>query len=232
MDNISLLKLYLEAGCDSFYTNEPQSRILSRCSIDELASCKNIQELKALIESYDGCKLKKSATNTVVYDGTPDAAVMAIGEAPGAEEDATGIPFCGRSGKLLDAIFKCFSLYRESNLFITNTVFWRPPNNRRPTDVEISQCRPFLEKLISIVSPKLIIMVGSTALEALMCQTMTMGQAKAKTFLYQNKYLQHGINAVSIFHPSYLLRQPLKKKEMWKDMLNIKFNYLDNLGIR
>ncbi|MDZ5761946.1 Uracil DNA glycosylase superfamily protein [Candidatus Cyrtobacter comes] len=228
MDN-SLLKLYLEAGCDSFYSNKPISRLLSKSSVDELDSCNNILKLREIIENYDGCELKKFSTNTVIYDGALDARVMAIGEAPGAEEDATGIPFCGRSGKLLDAIFRCFSLYRETNLFITNTVFWRPPNNRRPTEIEVLKCRPFLEKLIAIISPSLIIMVGSTAVEVLMQQLITMQQARKQKFSYRNKYLQNEIDAVAVFHPSYLLRQPTRKRDMWKDMIKIKMDYLDNM---
>ena len=113
------------------------------------------------------------------------------------------------------------NLQRE-DVFITNTVFWRPPGNRRPTPQEIKTCRPFVEKIISIVKPKLIILVGSTAVESMLDKKVPMSELRNKTFSYNNEYLDKPINTAVIFHPSYLLRQSFKKKDMWFDLINIK----------
>lgn len=198
-----------------------QSEILAR----ELANNSNdIDELKKNIENFEGCSLKKLATNTVFSDGNRNAKLMLIGEAPGAEEDASGIPFCGRSGKLLDEIFASIGFYREKNLYITNTIFWRPPGNRKPENHEINICRPFVEKHIALINPDLIIMVGSTAINSLFPDLSgdSITNMRRKFYDYKNIYLNKEIPATPIFHPSYLLRQASKKKDAWYDMLFIK----------
>ena len=183
----------------------------------------NLEDLYKAIKDFEYCEIKKTAINTVIYDGKLDAKIMCVGEAPGANEDAKGIPFCGLSGKLLDNIFNSIGLSRAKNIFITNTVFWRPPGNRRPTSREIELCRPFLEKMISILSPEIIIMVGSTAVESLMgIKSVPMNILRTQRHLYSNRYLKGKmIEATAIFHPSYLLRQPTQKKLMWFDVLKI-----------
>jgi DNA polymerase len=183
----------------------------------------NFEDLYKAIKDFEYCEIKKTAINTVIYDGQLDAKIMCVGEAPGANEDAKGIPFCGLSGKLLDNILNSIGLSRTKNIFITNTVFWRPPGNRRPTSREIELCRPFLEKMISILSPEIIIMVGSTAVESLMgIKSVSMNILRTQRHLYSNKYLNGKmIEAIAIFHPSYLLRQPTQKKLMWFDVLKI-----------
>lgn len=183
--------------------------------------CSTLEELKLALENFDGCDLKKTAINTVFADGCPDAKIMLIGEAPGAAEDSKGIPFCGESGKLLDNIFSAISLSREKNLYITNSVFWRPPGNRRPTKEEIEICRPFLEKHISLIKPDLIILVGSTAITSLIDPNGKIAEMRGKVSEYQNRYLNNPVNISAIFHPAYLLRQPSKKKDVWYDLLRI-----------
>lgn len=182
--------------------------------------CDNLDQLYQAILNFEGCDLKKAATNTVIFDGNPSAKIMLIGEAPGATEDEKGIPFCGQSGKLLDNIIASIGLDRKTT-YITNTVFWRPPGNRRPTAEELEICRPFIEKHIALIKPKLIIMVGSTAVESLLRITESITQLRRKFFNYSNQYLEAPIKATAIFHPSYLLRQQGQKKLMWFDMLGI-----------
>ncbi len=188
---------------------------------DPVKDIKSLKELRESVEKFDKCLLKKMSTNTVFSDGT-EADVMLIGEAPGANEDIQGIPFCGESGKLLDQIFSSIGLSREKNLYITNSVFWRPPGNRKPSDEEIKQCLPFLEKHISLIKPKLIVAVGAISLYALFGYTGSISKKRKQVLEYKNKYLEKPINAITIFHPAYLLRQPSQKKTAWEDMLLIK----------
>lgn len=181
----------------------------------------SLTELEAAVRNFDGCDLKKSAFSTVFADGSANAKVMLIGEAPGANEDKEGIPFCGQSGKLLNNILPSIGLKRE-DVYITNTVFWRPPGNRRPTSQEIEICKPFVEKHVALLNPKIIILVGSTAVESLLDSKIPMHTLRDGHYDYNNPYLKSPIRTVVIFHPSYLLRQPAKKKLMWYDMIRIK----------
>jgi DNA polymerase len=190
-----------------------QSRNLADSALD-------LAQLKEMVLNFEGCSLKKTATNTVFSDGNPNAEIMLIGEAPGSNEDLTGIPFCGDSGKLLDACFKSIN-YDRNSLYITNSIFWRPPGNRKPTPDEIAMCLPFVEKHIALIKPKLLILVGSTAVVAMMNINEAMSKIRQKFFKYNNKYLSKEINCCAIFHPSYLLRQPSQKKQMWHDLLLI-----------
>jgi DNA polymerase len=191
------------------------------------ASCNSVEELKQIVTNFEGCNLKKTATNTVFSDGSAEAKIMFIGEAPGANEDLHGIPFCGDSGKLLDNMLKAIDLDRN-NIYITNSIFWRPPGNRRPTPDEIAICLPFVEKHIALINPKLIILVGSTAVSAVMNLSEPMSKLRNKFFEYENIYLTAPINTIAIFHPSYLLRQPSQKKLAWRDLLLIKQHLIDN----
>lgn len=184
-------------------------------------SAESLEELKDIVKNFNGCDLKGFATNTVFSDGNPLAKIMLVGEAPGAKEDELGIPFCGESGILLDTMLLTIGLSRKENIYITNTVFWRPPANRKPTNQEMEICRPFLEKHIALINPKLIICVGSTAVADLLGDKITISLARNNIYTYQNKYLSEPINTMSIFHPAYLLRQSEKKKDMWFDLIKI-----------
>ena len=185
-------------------------------------SAKNLADLKNIIENFDGCNLKKMATNTVFGDGNINAKIMVIGEAPGNQEDIEGIPFCGDSGELLDGIFKSINLTRAKDFFITNAIYWRPPGNRRPTDEELSICRPFVERTIELFAPKIIVLVGSTAMNCLIQTNETISDVRGRLIDYSPNFLPNGCKILTIFHPSYLMRQPSKKKLAWKDMLNLK----------
>jgi DNA polymerase len=127
----------------------------------------SLEELRAAVEAFDGCSLKKSARHTVFADGTPEARVMLVGEAPGAEEDRQGIPFCGPAGQLLNRMFEAISLPR-AQLYITNSVFWRPPGNRTPSPEEVAVCRPFVQKHIALLRPKVVIVAGNVALRSVL----------------------------------------------------------------
>ena len=159
--------------------------------------------------------------NTVIFDGNINAKIMLVGEAPGEQEDINGRPFCGRSGKLLDRMFEAIDLSR-SDLYITNTVFWRPPGNRKPTIEETEICKPFVEKNIAIIKPKLLILVGGVATETMLKTGMSISKMRGKFFKYTNRYLQDSIDVTPIFHPAYLLRQPAQKKIAWEDLQNIR----------
>ncbi len=248
-----LVKYYIEEGIDYFmhdsaknrFSNhqaqakpeEKGARILSSKS-DELkgdlmnvsrriaSQCNSTDELRDAVQSFDGLEIKKYATNTVFSDGNKNSDIMLVGEAPGATEDQEGIPFCGRSGQLLRKILAAINL-NEDHYYITNTVFWRPPANRRPTKEEIDICRPFVEKHISFIDPKIIILVGSTAVEALLSLKTSMAELRGEKFEYTNQYINHKIDTFVIFHPAYLLRQPAQKKLMWHDIQKINEFYLD-----
>lgn len=196
---------------------------LARSIADKVSS---LVELKQAILDFDRCALKQLANNTVFADGNSSAKVMLIGEAPGVNEDRQGIPFCGESGKLLDLMLETIGLNRKENFYITNTVFWRPPGNRQPTEVEIEVCRPFVEKHIAIIKPQLLILVGGTAAGSLLGSGYSQITKVRGYYAYTNKYLQAPITTTAIFHPAYLLRQPQQKKLVWFDLLKIR-NYLE-----
>jgi DNA polymerase len=181
----------------------------------------SLTELEKAVRNFDGCSLKKMATNTVFADGDPKSQIMIIGEAPGNHEDLQGIPFCGDSGKLLNEMFKAIGFKRE-NLYITKTLFWRPPGNRRPTEDELSMCKPFVEKHIALMQPKLIVLMGATAMADVLKIHEPISKMCGKFFDYQNPYLQTPIKSTVLFHPSYLMRQSSKKRETWLDLLVIK----------
>ena len=184
-------------------------------------NAKTIGDLRSAVENFDGCDLKKFATNTVFSDGVPDAKILLVGEAPGATEDQQGVPFCGESGQLLDKMLACIGLSRKKNIYITNTIFWRPPGNRRPTNDETDMCKPFVEKHIALIKPKLIILVGGTATSTLLGKEEGVTKLRKSYYSYSNKYLSQPIQTTAIFHPAYLLRQPAKKKDSWYDLLRI-----------
>lgn len=198
---------------------EDNTSLLSRQLAD---SVENLEELRKIVSEFEGCNLKKLALNTVFSDGNSSAPFMFIGEAPGGTEDKMGIPFCGESGKLLDNMLASIGISRQANAYITNTVFWRPPANRPPTQEEINICRPFVEKHIALINPKLIILVGSTAATSLLGKHAGITKIRQAFYTYSNKYLTTSIPLTAIFHPAYLLRQPLQKKTSWFDLIKIK----------
>ena len=197
--------------------------------LDELISnakkiannCKTLGELKIAVEKFEGCNLKKMATNTVFCDGNPQSQIMVIGEAPGNHEDLKGIPFCGDSGNMLNEMLMSINLKRENDFYLTNVIFWRPPGNRRPTDEELAICRPFVERHIALFAPKIIILVGSTAMSAILGLNDPITKIRGEILDYQVDFLTSPSKIFTIFHPSFLMRQPMKKKLVWQDMLTL-----------
>lgn len=192
---------------------------------------KTLADLEAAVRHFEGCSLKKTAKNTVFADGTPDSDVMLIGEAPGADEDRQGIPFCGASGQLLDLMLRQAGLERSRNFYITNTLFWRPPGNRTPLPDELQICLPFVEKHIALINPKLLILVGNTAAKNLLGENSGVTRLRSKQFHYTNQYIDGNIATRVIFHPSYLLRQPAHKRIAWQDLLDIREKSRLELGL-
>jgi DNA polymerase len=184
-------------------------------------AAQNLTELRKAVENFDGCNLKKMATNTVFCDGNPTSKVMVIGEAPGNHEDLQGIPFCGDSGKVLDGMFRGINMTREKNFYITNVIFWRPPGNRRPTDEELAICRPFVERHIQLLNPEVIVLVGATAMSAVLGINDPISSVRGKFMDFAPQFLARKIKTFVVFHPSYLMRQSAKKKLAWHDMLEL-----------
>ena len=182
-------------------------------------AAKNLAELRKAVENFDGCNLKKMATNTVFCDGNANSKVMVIGEAPGNHEDLQGIPFCGDSGKVLDDMFRAINMSRKENCYITNVIFWRPPGNRRPSDEELAICRPFVERHIQLLNPEVLVLVGATSMTAVLGITDPVSSIRGKFMDFSPKFLSRTIKTFTIFHPSYLMRQSSKKKIAWQDML-------------
>ena len=187
---------------------------------DAAGNASTLEELRACLEGFDGCNLRLTAKNLVFADGNPQARVMFVGEAPGAEEDRQGLPFVGPSGKLLDAMLASVGLDRngegDAAALISNTVFWRPPGNRTPTPSEGAICLPFVERLIEIVDPKVLVCVGGPSAKALLAQTQGITRLRGQWTQAE------GLPALPMFHPAYLLRSPEFKREAWADLLSLK----------
>lgn len=191
--------------------------------------CHSLDELARALEAFELCPLKETATRLCLSDGNPAARVMLVGEAPGVEEDRQGKPFVGPSGKLLDRMLATIGLDR-SKVYITNTVFWRPPGNRAPTALELATCLPFLERQIELLSPALLVFVGGIAAKALLGSNEGVTRLRGRRFTYRPAEDRPPIPARVIFHPAYLLRQPMQKRFAWRDLLQIA-EELRELGI-
>jgi DNA polymerase len=192
------------------------------------ARANSLTELKAALEAFDGCALKKSATNTVFADGTPAHRIMFIGEAPGRDEDKQGLPFVGRAGQLLDKMLAAINLNRKSNAYITNVLNWRPPDNRDPTPEEAATCLPFLRRHIELVNPGIIVLLGAVSAKHVMGKTDGIMRLRGKWL----EYFVNGqmIPVMPTLHPAYLLRRPIDKKLAWRDLQAIR-DRIDALGL-
>lgn len=198
----------------------PSAAMAAARELAEKAS--TLAELEAAVRGFDGCAIKKTASKTVFADGNPAARVMIIGEAPGAQEDLQGIPFCGPSGALLDKMFAAIGLNRADSLYISNTVFWRPPGNRQPSQEEITICQPFVEKHIALVKPDLLILSGGTATTAVLRKETSVSRLRGRLYPYTNPYITEPVQTLVTFHPSYLLRSPAQKRLAWHDLLLVR----------
>lgn len=194
------------------------------------AAAQSLEELQAAVATFEGCGLKRTATNTVFADGNPAAAVMVIGEAPGADEDRLGRPFVGRSGQLLDRMLAAIGLSRQQNVYITNILFWRPPGNRKPTETEIAACLPFVWRHIALVAPRIIVLCGGTATAALLGRAEGITRLRGRWFDLAVPGSDRPLPTLTTYHPSFLLRAPARKSESWRDFLNLKLK-LDSIEV-
>ena len=183
------------------------------------AEAQDLEALKAAIAAFDGCPLKlEGARQSVFARGAPDAPLMVIGEGPGPEEDARGEPFVGQAGQMLDRILGAAGL--TDRVFITNTVFWRPPGNRTPTLAEQAICLAFTRRHIELARPKLLVLAGGTAVKAVLDTTEGITRLRGK---WATLRLDDGteVPALPTFHPAYLLRTPASKRQSWWDLLSV-----------
>lgn len=181
-------------------------------------SAGSLEELRSLLEQFDGCALKATASRLVFSDGNPQARLMFIGEAPGREEDIEGLPFVGRSGKLLDQMLKAVGLDR-TKVYIANIVPWRPPGNRTPTPVETQICLPFIQRQIELADPDVLVCIGGPSAGAILnMQGILKNRGRWVSYNTGNRE----IRAMATLHPAYLLRSPIAKRLAWRDFLAIK----------
>ena len=208
-------------------TNLAQDLIASKQNARELCSkAKNLSELKQIVSNFDGCALKLTAKSTVFGAGNENADILLIGEAPGADEDRIGLPFVGRSGRLLEKMLNSIGLKRE-DVYITNVLPWRPPGNRTPTDAETAVCLPFLKRQIELVAPKIILLLGGSAANALLENTDSISRLRGHFWDYQtSKGLI--IPALATFHPAFLLRNTAQKAKAWSDFLRLEKKLKEN----
>ena len=201
----------------SFYQVEENRDDLLQQSLDK---CLTLEELKNYMLEFNGCDLKKTATQLVFSDGNPKSNIMIIGEAPGAEEDRQGKPFCGASGKLLDKMLASINLDRNT-VYITNVIPWRPPGNRTPNENEINLMKPFLMRHIEIVAPKMLVAVGGSASKAILGVEGGILRYRGvwKEIQLSNSLV---IPVIPTLHPAYLLRAPNQKKLAWEDLKSIR----------
>jgi DNA polymerase len=182
-------------------------------------SAKTLDELREALSRFDGCALKNTAKNLVFADGNPKARVMFVGEAPGADEDREGLPFVGRSGKLLDRMMAAIGLDRTS-AYIANIVPWRPPGNRTPTPQESAICLPFIQRQIELADPDILICLGKPSMQTLLGINEGIKASRGRWREFDTG--KRIIKAMATFHPAYLLRTPAEKKFVWRDMLALK----------
>lgn len=189
------------------------------------AQAPSLEALAQTIAGFNDCPLKFTAMNLVFGDGNPDSGIMLIGEAPGEDEDRQGKPFVGASGKLLDLILTRVGLDRD-RVYITNILPWRPPGNRSPTPAEVATCLPFVARHIELVNPKVLILLGGTAAKTILGRNEGITRIRGKWFDYTATGLGHTIPALPTYHPAYLLRSPLQKRDAWCDWLKFKAKFI------
>lgn len=188
----------------------------------------SLAELRAALERFEGCDLKKTATNLVFADGNPESRVMLLGEAPGADEDRQGRPFVGVSGQLLDRMLAAIGLDRGS-VYISNILFWRPPGNRTPTPAEVAACLPFVERHVALVRPTHLLLLGALAAKTLTASNDGILKLRGRWFDLAPGDLPAPVPALATLHPAYLLRQPAQKRLAWRDLLSFRLA-LDRRG--
>ena len=217
---INLIEYYNLINANILISNNPVKRGKKIVS-NKLSGNKfeQLNKLKKSISQIKNCELKKNANNLVFSDGNIDAKIMIVGEGPGANEDAEGKPFVGRAGKLLNKMLSAINLDR-TKVYITNVVNYRPPANRKPTEIEINRYLPYLINHIEIINPKILFLLGSTALNALIGDEEVISKARGKWSEKQIGLVKTWV--ITSFHPAFLMRQPEQKKLAWIDLKMIR----------
>ena len=208
------------------FSDKPINRFKTKPKVENISI--KLDELRNEIENIDNCELKKNASKIVFNDGDYEGKIMIVGEGPGQKEDETGKPFVGDAGLLLNKMLKSINIERK-NVYITNVVNYRPPNNRKPEPAEITKYSNFLRRHISVIDPKILILMGSIAMESLFGTKIKISKERGtwKEVIINNKtYL-----TMITFHPAYLLRQADQKKYSWSDLKEIKIK-IDKLGLK
>tara|TARA_B110000014_G_C19916887_1_gene474382 strand:+ start:89 stop:793 length:705 start_codon:yes stop_codon:yes gene_type:complete len=217
---INLIEYYNLINANFLLSNNPIKRTLENNSYTFTGSKQEkLDKLKKKIQLIKNCELKNSATNIVFGNGNINSKIMIVGEGPGANEDAAGEPFIGRAGKLLDKMLASIKLDR-TKVYITNVVNYRPPENRRPTEIEIQKYLPYLISHIEIINPQILLLLGSTSLNTLIGDNEVISKARGK-------WIQKDIGNVKpwtivSFHPAFIMRQPEQKKWSWIDLKMIR----------
>ncbi len=225
---ISLIEYYNLINSNLLLSDLPIKRYVNNSTMSfEGTKTQKLEKLKKKMTLIKNCELKKNAKNLVFADGNINAKIMIVGEGPGAQEDIAGIPFVGRAGKLLDKMLEAIQLNRKS-VYISNVVNFRPPSNRRPTDEEIARYFPYLTSHIEIIKPKILILLGSTALNAIIGNNEVISRARGKWNKVKIGKIEPWV--IASFHPAFLMRQPDQKKLAWIDLKMVR-DKIKNLKI-
>ncbi len=217
------LEFIVNSGVNYFLQDSPRNWFESEKKVElphiNIETDEKKSQIELIIKDLKDhqSSLQKNAKNLVVYDGNLNSKVMLIGEAPGRDEDEQGIPFVGRAGQLLNKMLLAIKLQRE-DVYITNVVNWRPPDNRTPTDDEILEYLPFLQRQIDIVKPKFIFLLGGVAAKAILSTPLALGKLRGKWHEYKSLNLEESILTIASYHPAFLLRSPQYKKQSWEDL--------------
>ena len=219
LNPVKLIKYYELINHNLIYNNKAINRYKKNNFEISADKANNLEKLKKLIQNIKNCSLKDNAKNMVFSDGNPKSKIMLIGEAPGANEDEEGLPFVGRAGALLDKMLAAITLDRKK-VYISNIINYRPPDNRRPTDEEIKRYLPFITKHIEIINPKILVLLGSTAMNALIGNEIVISKMRGKWI--EKRFGNCKTSVIITFHPAFLMRQPAQKKMAWIDLKMIR----------
>ena len=218
-NTVKLIKYFKLINYNLIYNNKAINRYKKNNYEISGDKADSLERLKKSINNIKSCSLKNNATNMVFSDGNPKSRIMLIGEAPGANEDKEGLPFVGRAGALLDKMLAAIDLNREK-VYISNIINFRPPDNRRPTDEEIKRYLPFITKHIEIINPKILVLLGSTAMNALIGNEVVISKMRGKWI--EKQFGDCKTSVIITFHPAFLMRQPAQKKMAWIDLKMIR----------
>ncbi len=226
-NSVKLIYYYKLINHNLIYNNKAINRYKKDNFEISKDKAKNLDLLKKSIIHQKNCELKRGAKNIVFCDGNPKSKIMFVGEAPGANEDLEGLPFVGRAGQLLDKMLSAINLDRKK-VYISNIVNYRPPENRKPTEKEIKRYLPFISKHIEIINPKILVLLGSTAMNALIDGDTVISKMRGKWI--EKKFGKCKTSVIITFHPAFLMRQPAQKKLSWIDLKMIR-DKKEKLGI-